>query len=70
MSYPIATYLLTAFASGAPAGDVITLFGLPLLWFRTLAAAVFSVIVILRHKDNIVRIAKGEEKRFHIKKAK
>ena len=70
VSYPIATYLLTAFASGAPAGDVITLFGLPLLWFRTLAAAVFSVIVILRHKDNIVRIAKGEEKRFHIKKAK
>ena len=69
ISYPIATYLLYAFATDAPQTETITLFGLPLLWFRTLAALLFSIIVIARHKDNIVRIAKGEEKKFSIKKA-
>ena len=68
VSYPIVTYLLYAFFTPAPQVESITLFGLPLLWFRTLAAALFGIIVIIKHKDNIVRICKGEEKKFTIKK--
>lgn len=68
ISYPIATYLLYAFATDGPQTEAITLFGLPLLWFRTLAALLFSIIVIARHKDNLVRIVRGEEKKFTIKK--
>lgn len=68
ISYPIVTYLLYAFFTPAPQAESITLFGLPLLWFRTLAAALFGIIVIIKHKDNIVRICKGEEKKFFIKK--
>ena len=68
VSYPIVTYLLYSFFTPPAAEDAITLFGLPLIWFRTLAAALFGVIVIVKHKDNIVRIAKGQEKKFSIKK--
>ena len=66
VAYPIATYLLSAFAS--PAEEGIALFGIPLLWFRTLAAAVFAAVVILKHKDNIRRLIRGEEKKFTVKK--
>lgn len=68
VSYPIATWLLCAFATPASQAGDIDLFGIPLLWFRTLAALLFSIIVIVKHKDNIVRIVKGEEKKFSIKK--
>lgn len=68
VSYPIVTYLLYAFLTPVEQGETITLFGLPLLWFRTLAAALFGLIVIIKHKDNMIRIAKGEEKKFSIKK--
>lgn len=41
---------------------------IPLHWFLTLAAACFSLIVLIKHKENMIRLRKGEEKRFSLKK--
>lgn len=42
--------------------------GWPLRIYETLLAAVIGAIVIIRHKDNILRLHRGEEKAIHSKK--
>lgn len=44
--------------------------GIPLQWFVTLIAAAASLIIIIKHKDNIVRLCRGEEKRLKLKKSR
>ena len=41
-----------------------------LVWFETIAATVFALILIINHKENIVRLIRGEEKKLSLKKPK
>ncbi len=41
---------------------------LPMRLYETLLGAVLGLIVIIRHKDNIIRLRNGEEKAIHSKK--
>lgn len=41
---------------------------LPMRLYETLLGAILAAIVIIRHKDNIIRLRNGEEKAIHSKK--
>lgn len=50
------------------APEIISLFGIPLRWFETIAGAILVSMVIFMHKANISRLLKGEEKRMSVKR--
>ncbi|MBQ1928264.1 MAG: glycerol-3-phosphate 1-O-acyltransferase PlsY [Clostridia bacterium] len=64
----IAIPILTAIFSDKTTEYSFTLFGLPQHIIITIFAVIFAVIVIAKHKENIVRIIHGEEKKFGKKK--
>ena len=64
----IAIPILTAIFSDKTTEYSFTLFGLPQYIIITIFAVIFAVIVIAKHKENIVRIIHGEEKKFGKKK--
>lgn len=65
VSYPVSTWFLSG---GGDAPGTFYPFGMSSQWFQTLAALLFALVVIFKHKDNIRRILQGQEKRFTIKK--
>ena len=77
--YPIATYILYSERNDfLPVANYIKIanqsgyrpFFMSLVWFETIAATVFALILIINHKENIVRLIRGEEKKLSLKKPK
>ena len=64
----IAIPILTAVFSDKVTEYSFTLFGLPQYIIITILSFIFAVIVVVKHKENIVRIIHGEEKKFGRKK--
>ena len=64
----IAIPILTAVFSDKVTEYSFTLFGLAQYIIITILSFLFAVIVIAKHKENIVRIIHGEEKKFGKKK--
>lgn len=63
ISFPIATFFLIK------TGDyTFSIFGMPQKVVMTLFACLFALVVIVKHKDNIKRLLKGEENKFSFKK--
>ena len=64
---PIATYFIYDFTHAA---NIYTYspFGMGQKNFETLFSLIIAAIVIIKHKDNIKRILKGEEKKIIFKK--
>lgn len=60
--------ILTAVFSDKVTEYSFTLFGLPQYIIITILSLLFAVIVVVKHKENIVRIIHGEEKKFGRKK--
>lgn len=74
----LALFLITKIVSiGSVMGAVEWIFyvflcaagaSLPMRLYETLLGAILAAIVIIRHKDNIIRLRNGEEKAIHSKK--
>ena len=67
-TYPIATFLIAFFAKSPQPDGSYHLFFLPLWLFETIGAVIMAAITILKHRDNIRRLIRGEEKKMTIKK--
>ena len=64
LSFPIATFFLINIKPGYS----FTLLWMPQKVVMTLFACLFALVVIFKHKENIKRLMKGEEKKFEFKK--
>ncbi|OJU11768.1 MAG: acyl-phosphate glycerol 3-phosphate acyltransferase [Clostridiales bacterium 43-6] len=65
ISLPISTIFIQ---NVKETGTTFSLFGMPQKVVMTIFAALFACLVIIKHKDNIKRLFKGQESKFSIKK--
>lgn len=72
--YPVLTYLFFNWFPVQSAVDAIGStyrpFGLPLVWFETIAASMFTLVLVIKHMENIRRLLRGDEKPFKLKSKK
>lgn len=71
-AYPFAVFVLyTVFPVGSYIDNLSKTIGiipLSIRWLETISAALFAIVIILKHKENIKRLIKGEEKKLVLKK--
>lgn len=60
---PIAAFVFNYFVEYRKTGNIFTLL-IPLFF-----CIIISIVVIIKHHENILRIVKGEEKRLHVNKS-
>ncbi len=63
-----ACFCVTYFFMYKPALESNEPYSLPFVWVSTILAASIGIFAIIKHKDNIKRILKGEEKKITAKK--
>ena len=63
-----ACFCVTYFFMYKPALESHDPYSLPFVWVSTILAASIGIFAIIKHKDNIKRILKGEEKKITAKK--
>ena len=68
--YPITTFVLRFLDYNGIMGAVTPFQNptMPFVWYSSVMALITGVLVIVRHKDNIKRLLKGEEKKITDKK--
>ena len=69
-AYPITAFVLKLLDYNDVMGAVAPFRGLtmPFVWYSAVIALITGVLVIVRHKDNIKRLLRGEEKKITDKK--
>ena len=68
--YPITTFVLRFLDYNGIMGAVTPFQNptMPFVWYSSVMALITGVLVIVRHKDNIKRLLRGEEKKITDKK--
>lgn len=61
-------FIVTYFFMYKPSLDTVDPYSITFVWVTTILAACIGLFAIIKHKDNIKRILKGEEKKITAKK--
>ncbi|MBQ7385332.1 MAG: glycerol-3-phosphate 1-O-acyltransferase PlsY [Ruminococcus sp.] len=61
-------FIVTYFFMYKPSLDTVDPYSIAFVWVTTILAACIGIFAIIKHKDNIKRILKGEEKKITAKK--
>lgn len=70
--YPFITFFTCRFLSDPSLKEfegMKTFFGLDFIWFETIMSTIFALIIIYKHRSNIQRLLKGEEKRLTVNRS-
>ncbi len=73
--YPVVTWMCFSLLPSSDAVNAAAMSAyhplvIPLRWFLTLVAVCFTALILYKHRDNMARLRKRQEKRFSLKKNK